>query len=348
MKEKKQKKKGNLVPKLIVLLVFDILLMLGSLSAYIFLARDYNITYSEVGDVTTSVILQENEFFSETYEEKSNEYIASLIDHIDANFRYDFKASTEDVNLKGKYNVIAEINVLDKVSHNTIYNYEEELVPETELELDKVLFRLINVDYVRYNELINKFINVYELDGTESTLTVTMYVDLTTETDLNIKDTDKIARISFSVPLTTKTIAVSIDSNDFYSNDFLKIQQTGNKTPYLIFSLIFLVIAVFEFFDIVRRIRKARTPLQNYQREIEKIQKTYSAFLQPVSEPYKVGKMRLIEVETLEDLFEIRDSLQAPVLMHQKTKPRQTEFVIPTQDNSTVYRFTFKVTDLDE
>ncbi|MBR6505569.1 hypothetical protein IKT18_01875 [Candidatus Saccharibacteria bacterium] len=347
-KQQQKKKKRNLVPKLIVLLVFDVILMLGSLSAYIFLARDYNILYSENGDVTTSVILKENEFFEKEYEKKSNEYVASLIDYINANFRYSFDALAEGVNLKGSYKIIAEVNVLDKVSHNTIYNYEDELVPNTELALEEDFNKTIRINYVKYNGLISKFISVYDLDGTESTLTVTMYVDVATETDLNVKNANKSARISFSVPLTTKTVAVSISKNDFYSNDFLKVQQTGNKTPFLIFALMFLVIAVFEFFDIARRIRRARTPLQNYQREIEKIEKNYSAFLQPITEPYKIGKNHLVEAETLEDLFEIRDSLQSPVLMYQKDKPQQTEFIIPATNNNTVYRFIFKVTDANE
>ena len=349
MKEKFLKlfNKNYNVPILVATLVLDVLLLIGSLAAYVFLSRDYSIKYSENGEVSTSVALKDNEFFKDDYEETSNEYIASLIDYIDATFKYDFGTSDDNVNVDGDYEIIANIDVLDKSTHNTIYNYKDTLVEKTTLDLKNDFDRTIRVDYAMYNNLIKRFIDIYDLDGTENTLTVTMYVHIRTGTELNVKDTEKVAEIRFSVPLTEKTVAVSIDKNDYQNSDFLRVQQTGNKTPLLIFALIFLVIAIFGLFDISRRIKNSRTPIQNFHRELEKISKTYASFLQPVKEPYKVGKMQLIEVETLEDLFEIRDSLQAPVLMCERRRPLRAEFVIPAMENNTVYKFVFKVSDVE-
>ena len=346
-KAKKQKKKHGVLV-LALLLGLDVILLFGSLIAYIILSRDYNIQYSENGEVSTSVALKANDYFGDDYEETSNEYIASLIDYINANFKYHFNTPDEGVDVvAGSYEIIANVDVLDKATHNTIYNYKEALVEKTNLNLKENFYRTITVDYGRYNDLIKRFIEVYDLGGTESILSVTMYVHVSTGTDLNIKDTEKEAEMRFSVPLTEKTVVVSIDKNDFQNNDFLRVQHTGNKMPLLIFALVFLLIGLFEFFDILRRIKKARTPVQSYNREIERINKTYAGFLQPIKESYKVGKMQLIEMETLEDLFEVRDSLQTPVLVYSKNKPLQTEFVIPAKENNTVYKFIFKVSDVE-
>ncbi|MBR3254447.1 hypothetical protein IKF88_01805 [Candidatus Saccharibacteria bacterium] len=339
-------KKRHLIPWLVVLLVLDVLLLIGSLVTYVILVRDYDILYMEDGTVETSVFLKDNEFYAENYRETSNEYVASLIDHIDADFKYNFAVSEEGIKISGDYDVVAVVDVLDKTSHNVIYNYKDTLVENTALDFSTNFSRTIVVDYTKYNDLIRRFIDVYDLDGTESTLTVKMRVNIDTDTNLSIKGTEKSSEISFSVPLTEKTVAVSINNNDVSNSDFLRVQQMGNKTPFLIFALIFLAIAVFDSIGIVYKIRKARTPSENYERELAKIMKDYSAFLQPISKPYQVKKAQIIEVETLEDLFEIRDSLQAPVLMHVSTRPARAVFVIPADEKNAVYRFTFSPADV--
>ena len=77
---------------IIVLTVFVLSLVL----AFINQNKPYYINYNEKGTVEYKVFLKENEFFQKDYLKENNQYIASLIDRITANFNYVLEM-TEDV-----------------------------------------------------------------------------------------------------------------------------------------------------------------------------------------------------------------------------------------------------------
>ena len=60
-----------------------------------YLKRDevYYVHYDDKSDLDYQVALKENQYYDKTYVEKNNQYIASLIDYIDAYFRYDLNVN---------------------------------------------------------------------------------------------------------------------------------------------------------------------------------------------------------------------------------------------------------------
>ena len=86
------------------------------------------VVYRENSEVNYKVYLKNNDFFDKSYLEKDNQYIASLIKHIEANFKYDLEAyeQEENIDYKYTYKIVAETNVEDKKNHNSLYKFSED------------------------------------------------------------------------------------------------------------------------------------------------------------------------------------------------------------------------------
>ena len=78
---------------------------------------------SELTKCITTPVLSENSFFSNNYLGANNQYIASLINYITANFDYSLKMEEKGIEYKYKYRIDAEVNVKEKDTNNSLYNY---------------------------------------------------------------------------------------------------------------------------------------------------------------------------------------------------------------------------------
>lgn len=125
-----------------------------------------SICYKENSDVDYKVFLKENEFYENEYVEKDNQYIASLIDYITADFNYELEIYEKNIKYDYKYRIDAEVNVKEKKTDKSIYNFSEELVSQKSFSHDSNSIAKINeqidIDYNKYNDLIKKFVFIYE------------------------------------------------------------------------------------------------------------------------------------------------------------------------------------------
>ena len=70
----------------------------------------------------------------------------------------------------------------------------------------------VTIDYNENNEKMNKFVKAYGLSDTTSTLELDMYVNVVNKYDgTRVNKESKV--MTLSIPLTTKTVDVSIGSN---------------------------------------------------------------------------------------------------------------------------------------
>ena len=67
----------------------------------------YYVKYDEVSNLSYDVALKENKYYEEDFLEKDRQYIASLIDYINANFKYELDVK-EDLEYQYKYKIIAK------------------------------------------------------------------------------------------------------------------------------------------------------------------------------------------------------------------------------------------------
>ena len=144
--------------------------------------RTYYIEYTENGSVDYKVNLKENNFFEEDSVGSGQSYVASLIEDIVADFKYNLQIDNESVAFEYVYSIDAQLLVANKDTGDYIYKPVYNLVPETKATVtDRDFLKLgtsVSIDYNYYNKIATSFINAYGLKDTSSTLVVTMKVNV--------------------------------------------------------------------------------------------------------------------------------------------------------------------------
>ena len=325
-----------------ILIVFAIFL------SFAILYMNYNkveyVKYSEKGNIDYKVYLKENEFFENKYLEENNQYISTLIDNIQSNFKYNLSLEEENVTYKYTYKIVANVKVTDKSTKRNLYNKDEILVAEKE-EITKQKSININeevtIDYNRYNDLMNSFINIYEVGNIDSNLTVSMYVDVIGSCGNFQNNSKNESVMTLTIPLTTSTMAIDIKNDLIETNNNEIICEEKSKI-----NLVFLALAVASFIatallitDFVLYIKKTRSAKTKYEKEIKKILSNYRQYIQKVDNTVNFKNFQEINVSTFTDLLEIRDTVQEPILMIEEKK--NTKFIIPT--NNILYIYIVKI-----
>ena len=213
---------------------------------YFSLSVPHYINYTEDSNLKYKVMYKDNNFFND--EVQNNKYIASLIDYIKANFKYNISFSDKNINYNYKYKIIANVRVLDNEDKEKIYE-ENEVIFESENLIGNGaanISKSINIDYNKYNDLINNFKNTYGLKDADSKLEVSMHIELNSNGNSDVDGFNKKAVVSLSMPLTKRTTGIDI-SNELTKSKDRKILIKGTKNY---FSTLFIGIIETTIFHI--------------------------------------------------------------------------------------------------
>ena len=261
------------------------------------------ITYTENSDLDYKVYLKDNEFFSENYLDEEKHYIATLIDYINADYEYKVDFSDKTINYDYKYKIMAEIKVIDKTSQKALYEYNDLIVNEkslkgnskSQLKIDEN----VKIDYNKYNDLIKKFVNLYDLEN----YTATVFVNMYTEIDEN--DNDKKPVISLQIPLTTDTMAIDIESNTI-SNNQENITKKTNIEKYTFLLILFIALDITLGVKLAIFINDTKNEENIYKMRLRKIMSNYGSYIQKMNNEYEIGTRQILEIKSFEDLLQIK------------------------------------------
>ena len=341
-----QRRRRKSVQEYFVKAIILIILIVVLLCMYLKSNDTSVICYSENSDVDYKVFLKENEFYDDKYSKKDNQYVASLIDYIVADFSYDLEIFELDIKYDYKYRIEAEVNVEEKTTNKSIYNFNETLVENKTFEnvADKKvkINEKVNINYNKYNDLIKKFITVYDLDDAISTLTINMYINIE-GIDGNFKrDTNDEYLVSLDIPLTTKTVGIDLNTNLIGCESELITCET-NKMSWVKYVIILLVLFEINYIGkLVKYMSKNRTPEDIYKLELNKILSNYNSYIQKINNSFNMEKYELIMVDKFSDILEIRDTIQEPILMFEIADKLKTYFMIPSR-NQILYIYELSV-----
>lgn len=300
-----------------------------------------SIAYVENSEVNYKVYLKDNDFFNKSYLEKDKQYISSLIKYIEANFKYELEACNQEENIDYKYTykVVAETRVEDKTNHNSLYDFSEDLIEEKEYSANtnqKVkIIEHIKIDYNRYNNLIKKFVDIYDLEGNVSTLTVSMYVNI--KDDINQENSkNNIPVVSLSVPLTTKTMAIDIESNEVNENNISVCKKTETE-KYIFGAVILIAIDILLIVKLAIFIKDTKDEKAIYKMRLRKIMSNYGSYIQKLNNDFEFEGYQVLEIKSFEDLLQVRETINKPILMTEKISAMETFFFIPSEKNVYIY-----------
>ena len=337
---KKDIKRNKTITKYLSFIVIISTILISFITLYIENNKIKYIKYTEQGNVDYKVYLKNNNFFEEKYLEENKEYISSLIDNVQAQFKYNLSIEQENIINKYTYKILSNVKVTDKTTKKNLYDKTEILMPEKENLLDQKQINIketVEIDYNKYNDLINKFISIYEVGNIDSDLTVNMIIDIM---DSNEKIKESI--ITLRIPLTTNTMNIDIKNNLVEEkNNVIKYKKEKKyNLLFILISVISLLIDLILIIKLIIYIKKTRNIITKYKKEKKKILRNYSQYIQKIDNKIDYEKYEQINVSTFTDLLEIRDAMQSPILMIEEKNC--TKFIIPTENILYIYTIEIK------
>lgn len=315
----------------ISILMFVLILSVIFFKVHIRLNKTDTISYTDSENVDYKVAYKDNEYYKDEFIEKDNQYIASLIDHIVADFKYDFEM-VEDLEYKYKYKIIANVNVIDSKTHKTVYKYSEDILEE-KTGVDKKSLNIsenIKMDFNKYNNLISKFVKTYNLGNVTSEVTFQMKVGIEGE---NFKE-ENIAVMGLDIPLTEDTMAIDTKTNSGNTNNLITLNDDKNENKLCLgIAITLLIIDVGLLVAFIVLMKITATDEDKYNGELRKIMNNYDTFITKIEDEFCMDGYKIYKVQSFVDLLELRDSMHTQIIMMENKEQAVTCFVIPTNNN---------------
>lgn len=341
-------KKKFWVYSLLISAVVILMSAIFLLYRYFNLSKPHYVNYTEDSNLNYKVIYKDNNFFNDGIQTANNKYIASLIDYVKADFKYSISFLEKNINYSYKYKIVANVKVLDNEDKEKIYE-ENDVIFESGMikgsgttNIDKS----VDIDYNKYNDLINNFTNTYSLKDADSKLNVSMYIELNSYGNNGIEEVNKKAVVSLSMPLTKRTTGIDLSNELTKSKDRkILIKSTTDYSHLLVIGIMGVVFSLIEIGVLIFYRKKTRTIKNIYEREIKKLQNTYQGYVQKISSKYEIGASQVIKVESFNDMLEIKDTLKTPILMLENEAKDGTFFIIPAA-NGIIYAYALRVVDI--
>ena len=311
------------------------------------LTKEHFVTYREGGSIDYDVYLKDNEFYDTPSLDRDQSYVASLIENVIANFSYQMDMDADDVNYRYSYTITSRLEIIDNTSKAPIFNPEYQLVMvEDKLQSSSNMLtvnEIVVINYDQYNDLASKFLSTYGLTSTTSNIVVTLKVNVLGDCTAFAGSAAETYVSELRIPLTTKTVNVKMTST---------ADPTESKTVALVggagsevFKTTAIVLGILDAIllgVLVAFIYLTRTEDITYTARVKKIVSQYKSYIQKINNVFDTSAYQVICVDTFDEMLEIRDTIQAPILMHENLDKTCAKFMIPT-DSKLLYRYEIKI-----
>ncbi len=347
-----QTKRRSAIVSFSLAITLIVLLSATFFTVYNFKSKAQYVNYNESSFTDYQVNLKTNEFFEESHLQNNKQYISDLIETITTNFNYQINIDNKEIEYKYKYRIDAEIIVKDKNTQNVLYTKTENLIKEKEFNAESLNVNVkesLNINFAKYNDYVEKFINTYKLDSTESYINVNMHVSVAGDCEDYSESVSKTTTMSVIVPLTQKTISIDVSDNIISSkNNVLQCSTLKEEDKvYFILGVLFLIIALSLTIYIVRYVIKTQSAETIYEKELKKILNNYGTYIQMLGNDFYFRDYHMLKVNSFEDMLEIRDTIRQPILMRENNEKTGAYFIIPSS-TKLLYIYRLKVSDIEK
>lgn len=330
-----QRKRRRHKIKLALTSIIIILIAVALIATYFMLIKNEYNGYTEKAKVNYRVNLKENEFYESDYLDDKTSVVASLIKNLEVDFKYNLNLE-QNQDYTYSYKIVAKTYVKEGSRADSIYETTQEILnkeKQTSSSKSLEIAEKITIDYNEYNDKINKFISIYNLDNTTNTLELSMYVYAINKYDgKQINNESKV--MTLNIPLTTKTVDISINSNVIEDQGQIlsKRSEYENITYMLVIGCVLLVIGVAVFIALIKYILDNRRAETMYRQELKKILFNYKSYIQKTNNEIDYNSYKIIQINTFDEILGMRDTMQAPILMYTEENEERTKFMIINGD----------------
>lgn len=355
VKQKKSKRKRGLYLGYYSRLIFNVILFLSLLvTSYIFINKSIviqeakNVSYEEHGNTDYKVFLKDNIYYEDKYLDKNMSYIANLIDYISVDYNYKFKADTL-FDGEYSYKIRADLEILNAENKTLFFTKKYDLIKEKTFTIENQneynIVENIKIDYDHYNSLANGFKSSYGVD-TESNLII--YLDLYRNIDQNSINNPNIngnGTIKLTIPLSEKAINIKMDSMEINNKKVITSLDDYylEDIKYLIIGIISLIVSLYLFIKIVKRLSRLSISPTDYDKTLKKILNQYDRLIVTTSSMPNLEKNNIIKLKEFVELLDAKDNLHKPIFFIEVTPHQKAYFFI--QDDDNIILFTLKNID---
>ncbi len=327
-------------------------MLLSAVFAMIF-NKTYYVGYTERSEVDYGVHLKENDFYKDSFLGKDYAYIAALIDKVEASFDYEVVMDSDaPIDFTYTYRVDSVVEIKDiatsKVLYAPVYNEVAE-VSKTASGKGVLVEATALVDYDRYNAVAKEFIDKYKLKNVKASVILQMVVDVTGKSDSFYAEENVDSYVSsISIPLNADTLEITITSATPPEGQKILSYTTKNISDvFKVIAIVFACVAGVMAIVLWLFAYLSRNIDVTYDIKVAKLLRNYKSFIQRIKSVIDTSEYQVVLVDTFDEMLDIRDTLQSPILMQENEDKTCSRFFIPTATRF-LYLFEIKVEDYDD
>lgn len=338
----------RVITNIIIMAILVCALIYSSTMSFSITKRQY-INYSENSDIDYKIYLKDNNFYEEEYLGKGMAYVASLIDKIHINYKYNYNVDKKS-NLYIKYAVKAKLIIASQNNSNVFLEKEYDLSKEAvEDVVDKYGYSInkddVVIDYNYYNKLANDFKAHYAVN-TSNRLEVSLYVTEKSKPN-NIYDLSNTNKVTLVIPLSEQEVNISFDNKNInvekqlISNSVFIVKDT----KLAIVSGLIAILLLISIISLMKKLSLTSSETSKYDKYVNRLLRGYDRLIiniknKPNSEDYNI-----IKVERFEELIDVRDNTSQPINYFVITPHQKCEFFVINKNN--LYTYVIKASDFD-
>ena len=348
--DKDTKRRKKIISNLIVISIIFVFSFIF-LMIYLKNSKVEYIKYKENSNVKYNVNLKNNEFYKDSTINQDNQYISELIDSINAEFQHTISLEKSNYIYNYSYRIEANAVVIENTTNKNIYEYNEVLLPKKEYTSngkDTSINEFIKIDYNKYNNLISRFIQTYNLSETKNILKIDLIVD-TENSCSNNNCSSHESVTSIEIPLTKRTVSIDTTNNLVNENEnvMMFIKPSNTYIVYIVLAIILFVIDLLLSIRLIIYAINSRSAKTLYDRELKRILNNYRSYIQKINNDFTLTGYQVLKVDNFTDMLEIRDTTNQPILMIENGGKDGVYFVIPTS-TKILYTYGIRVSDIEK
>lgn len=297
------------------------------------------------GNIGYTVKLKDNLYYEKNELPEDMDYVASLINYVDANVGYAL-SSSDSLDYNYTYSIDVIVKVYGDSESKPLIEKKYPIIESKNLTAKDSHGININekvyLDYNEYNRFVANYKTSYLLSN-HADLTLIMNVKTLTHSESLDSNKEINEDVKMVLPLTQQVISsnkTSPQGNNYFISpldDGKKIQNIYTFVLGLFFGLLFILNMIRAIFD-TQDIKNAA-----YKKELRKILNMYDLIIVNIESLIDESKYDVINVSNFNELKDVHDNVGNPIMFKETHANRQSIFVI-VKDNI-LYKYTLNSTE---
>lgn len=270
-----------------------------------------DIKYSETGSMHYRVHLTDSTYYGTDYLEEGMQYISSIIDNLELNYKYSAKFDKQD-KFDITTNLTANMKIVDTQSGKIIYTKSEGIKNDKYTKESADVDEKIVLDFKKYNQLANEFKTKYGISA-NCRLTLNYVIQYKDKENGIIQS----KLMTTEIPLSEQMLTIS-KSEDINNDSSYIISTTKSKLNIVLFiiSIVLLLATALCIVKLIDMIKKRTDSESKYDRFIRKTLREYDAYITVSENDYKDDSKNKLKISTFKELLDVRNNLEKPIIYH--------------------------------